>query len=151
MKNPIVYLDTTVPSAFHDDRMPDRKRLTREFWTERLKDFEPVISNIVLSEIRDTPDREKRNRMEQLVQGFKVLVFDSEAEKLAGEYIGRGVFPSRYSADAYHVAIATVNGVGYLASWNFKHLVKIRTRREVNLINALMGYGEIEIAAPPEL
>ena len=35
--------------------------------------------------------------------------------------------------------------------WNFSHLVKVRTRREVNLVNALEGYGPVEIVAPPEL
>jgi len=52
---------------------------------------------------------------------------------------------------ANHVAIAVTNGIGYFCSWNFTHLVKVNTRREVNLINALKGYGQIEIIAPPEL
>ena len=55
-----IYLDTTVPSAYYDERAPDRQRLTRQFWAERLPDFEAVISNIALSEISDTPDAEKR-------------------------------------------------------------------------------------------
>ena len=54
-------------------------------------------------------------------------------------------------SDANHVAVAVVNGIQYLASWNFRHLVKIATRRLVNLVNALVGYGQIEIVAPPEL
>jgi hypothetical protein len=49
------------------------------------------------------------------------------------------------------VALATVNGIANLVSWNFDHLVKLRTRREVNLVNALKGYMPIEILAPPEL
>ena len=35
--------------------------------------------------------------------------------------------------------------------WNFKHIVKVSTRRAVNLFNTLMGYEVIEIVAPPEL
>lgn len=57
----------------------------------------------------------------------------------------------KYVADANHVAVAVTHGVGFLASWNFKHLVKVKTRREVNLVNSLNGYGVIEIVAPPEL
>ena len=59
--------------------------------------------------------------------------------------------PEKYTSDANHVAIAVVHGIGYLASWNFRHLVKVNTRREVNLVNALEGYNPIEIVAPPEL
>ena len=61
------------------------------------------------------------------------------------------MFSEKYVSDANHVATAVVNGIGYFASWNFRHLVKVQTRRQVNLVNALQGYGAIEIVAPPEL
>lgn len=89
--------------------------------------------------------------MEELVEGFEVLVFDEEADKLAGEYVEKGVFPEKYASDANHIAIAVVNRVEYFVSWNFKHIVKVSTRRAVNLFNTLMGYEIIEIVAPPEL
>jgi len=146
-----VYLDTTVPSAYFDDRAPDRQKLTRDFWHERLLGFIPVISTIVQIEINDTPNLEKRANMGNLVREFDILKPNDESDKLAQEYVGRGIFSEKFSSDANHVAIAVVNGVDFLASWNFKHLVKVNTRREVNLINALRGYGQIEIIAPPEL
>lgn len=151
MARPGVHLDTTVPSAYYDDRAPDRQRLTRQFWTESLPGFEGVISTIVLMEILDTHDTERRDSIRALVGIFEVLDFDEEAYALAQEYVKRGIFPERYTSDANHVAIAVVNGIGYFASWNFKHLVKVNTRREVNLANALLGFQPIEIAAPPEL
>lgn len=80
-----------------------------------------------------------------------MLSIDEEASRLAQEYVQRGIFPEKYESDANHVAIAVVNGIGYLLSWNFKHLVKVATRREVNLVNAIAGYGQIEMIAPPEL
>lgn len=148
---PSLYLDTTVPSAYFDDRTPDRQRLTKEFWTKRLQDFDPAISTIVLLEIRDTPDTDKRARMENLISGMTVLPFTEVADELAQEYVRRGIFPKKYVADANHVAIAVSNKVDFLASWNFAHLVRVRTRREINLVNALLGYQPIEIVAPPEL
>lgn len=146
-----VYLDTTIPSAYYDERAPERQRLTRQFWAERLSAFDAVISTIVLAEIRAAPAAEKRAKMEQFVSSFKVLEFDAEADGLAQEYVRRGILPEKYVSDANHVAIAVVNGVGYFVSWNFAHLVKVSTRREVNLVNALTGYQQIEIIAPPEL
>ena len=146
-----VYLDTTVPSAYFDEQAPDRQRLTREFWSERLQVFSPVVSVITLREIRDTPDPSKRARMEELLTGLQVLSFDDEAYTLAQEYVGRGLFPARYASDANHVAVAVVNAVEYFVSWNFRHLVNVATRREVNLVNALRSYRNIEIVAPPEL
>ena len=145
------YLDASVPSAYYDDRAPDRQRLTREFWSERLQGFDAVVSEVVLQELEDTPAPEKREILRALVDSFPVLEFDQEARALSEEFIRRGIFRERYAADAQHAAIAAVNGVGFLCSWNFTHLVKVSTRREVNLVNSLMGYGQVEIVAPPEL
>ena len=151
MIEPRAYLDTTVLSAYYDERAPDRQRLTERFWTERLPDLKAAISTIVLSEIRDTPDVGKRAKMEKLLEDLEVLAFDEEAYELGQEYVRRDIFPKKYVSDANHVAIAVVNGVDYFVSWNFRHLVKVSTRRQVNLVNALKGYEPIEIIAPPEL
>ncbi len=146
-----LYLDTSVPSAHFDFRAPDRQRLTQEFWRERLSDFDAVISTVVLKEIHDNPDSETRQQVADLVRSLELLRLSEEAAALAQGYMQHGIFPEHYESDALHVAIAVVNGIGYLASWNFKHLVRVRTRREVNLVNALRGYQPIEIVAPPEL
>ena len=151
MFKPKVYLDSSVPSAYYDDRAPERQELTKRFWEGRLPELEPVISTVVEDEIRNTPDAEKRAKLEALVRDFDVLELDQEADDLAQQYIEKGIFSRDDQADADHVAIAVVNGVGYLGSWNFGHLVRVRTRREVNLVNALRGYNPIEIVAPPEL
>lgn len=146
-----LYLDTSVPSAYFDSRAPDRQRLTHEFWSHRLSEFDAVISTVVLKEVRDMPDSKRRQEIENLVRPLEVLPVSEEAVSLAQGYVQHGIFPETYESDALHVAIAVVNGIGYLASWNFKHLVRVRTRREVNLVNALRGYQPIEIVAPPEL
>lgn len=151
MEKPGLYLDTTVPSAYHDERTQYRQELTQQFWRERLAAYRPVVSVVVLREIQDTPNADRRQKIESLVRHLDVLLLSEEAETLAMEYVRRDVFPERYLSDARHVAIASASGLPYLASWNFRHLVKVNTRREINLINALLGYANIEIVAPPEL
>jgi hypothetical protein len=146
-----VYLDTTVPSAYFDDRAEYRRQLTVQFWTDRLPDFEPVISPLVLGEIQNTPNAARRAQLQTLVAGLDVLPAITQADTLSQEYIGRGVFLAKYALDGQHVAVAVVHGVRYFVSWNFRHLVKVKTRREINLVNSITGYGEIEIVAPPEL
>ena len=111
-----VYLDSTVPSAYCDSRTPERQGQTLQFWELLLPDFEAVISSVVLSEIRGTPDVERRRQLENLVKEFGVLVFDEEADALAQQYVRRGVFPGKYIDDANHLAIAVANGIGYFFS-----------------------------------
>lgn len=146
-----IYLDTTVPSAYYDLRTPERQAQTIQFWKETLPKFDAFVSGLVLREIADTPDQERRGQIEMLVNEVSILDLDSEAAELAQEYIDKEIFPEKYRSDAIHVAIAVINGIGYLCSWNFTHLVKVNTRREVNLVNAIKRYGQIEIIAPPEL
>jgi hypothetical protein len=58
------------------------------------------------------------------------------------------LFPKRYRDDAIHISLASVYGCNVVASWNFKHMVKIKTILGVNGINKLMGYADIQIVTP---
>jgi len=62
-----------------------------------------------------------------------------------------GVVPVRFRDDAVHIAVAVVNDLDVVVSWNLEHMVKLRTRTRVNAINRLNGYKEIEICTPEEV
>ena len=91
--------------------------------------------------------------MEGLVREFNPLLLeiDLETEELAERYIDEGVIPERYRCDELHIAVAVVNGIEVIISWNFEHIVKLKTRVMVNGINRLLGYHEIEICSPEEV
>jgi hypothetical protein len=50
-----------------------------------------------------------------------------------------------------HLAVATVNGVDAVISWNFRDIVNIRTRRAVHSINLRLGLPLIEIVSQEEV
>lgn len=83
--------------------------------------------------------------------GFDVLELDQAARSLARHYLSAGVIPQKYRDDAYHIAIATVNNQDAILSWNFQHIVKMKTKREVVAINMLEGYRAIDIYTPMEV
>ncbi|MBI4870567.1 MAG: PIN domain nuclease, partial [Candidatus Riflebacteria bacterium] len=70
---------------------------------------------------------------------------------LAEFYVLQGPIPRKYVDDATHVAIAVVNRLDAIVSWNCEHLVKLKTKREVNALNKLNGYAEIDIVTPEEV
>jgi len=70
-----------------------------------------------------------------------------EAIALGEEYIRDGAIPPSEPEDAYHIAIATVNGIETLASWNFKHIVSINPIRKIHEINLKHGYQIVEIGS----
>lgn len=145
---PKIYLDTSVISVYDDPRIPQRQAQTQEFW-RTLKNFEVYISEVTLNEINNNPNSRKRNRLLSLTKGFKVLSVTDEAEKLAQEYIRKKIIPKKYIDDAFHLAIAAVNDLEVLVSWNCRHLINLKTKREANKININKGYQEIELAEPP--
>jgi hypothetical protein len=74
-----------------------------------------------------------------------------KAMDLAGEYVKRGVIPARYRTDAEHIAVASVFGFDVLTSWNLSHIVKLKTKRLVKVINEEFGYPVPEIVRPDEV
>lgn len=57
----------------------------------------------------------------------------------------------KYADDARHVAIATVQGLTVIVSWNFHHLVNLRREAGFNAVNLLQGYPPVRIVSPLEL
>jgi len=144
-----LYLDTSVPSAYFDDTKPDRQKETKAFW-DRLDQYHIYISDQVLKEINRTPDQSRRNQLLELVRPFELLPSETtEVKELAEEYLIRGAIS--IIEDAIHVAVAIVNRINTVASWNYQHLVKLRTKREVNAVNLVTGYDPIEIVDPSML
>ena len=54
-----VYLDTSIFSAYYDDRLIDRQIATKEFWL-RLNEFEISTSEITCEELAQTNDEALR-------------------------------------------------------------------------------------------
>lgn len=91
-----------------------------------------------------------------LLQYLDEITYDNlditdEADSLATRYIDEGVVPAKCFEDALHIALATVSGCRVILSWNFKHIVRVKTVLGANGINKLEGYGEIEIASPESM
>lgn len=145
-----VYLDTSVISALFDKKNPERQLLTQVFFRHR-ENFDIYISEVVLAEIDETRNQPLRKKLRETAIMFKILAIDEETKILADKYVAQGAIPADYPEDALHISIATVNGIDYLVSWNFEHIVKIKTRKIVNMVNTELNYPDLEIVTPAEL
>jgi len=81
---------------------------------------------------------------------YKYLDLDDESKKLAETYIIERVLGQANLNDAYHIAIASVNRLDCLVSWNFKHIVNFDKIKLFNSINLKLGYPLIDIRTPLE-
>ena len=146
-----LYLDTSVLSALFDDRSPERKRLTEDFFGI-VGRHEPYVSELTLAEIELTPDENLRSRMQARCADLPVLSGkERQAADLAQEYVRHGAVPSTYVEDALHLATAVVHGMDAVLSWNFRHIVRRKTRNVVDLVNVERNLRKIEIMTPAEL
>jgi predicted nucleic acid-binding protein len=145
-----VYLDTSVFSAYFDDRVTDRQRETHAFWA-RLSEFDIATSDLARRELEQAPEARQRRRLLGLLKGFTIHAITDEMERVADYYVEAGVFTITMRNDALHVAAAVLTRQDILLSWNFRHLVNRTRRAKINETNAFRGLPAIEILAPPEL
>jgi len=145
-----IYLDTSVISALFDERNIERKILTEEFFS-KLGIYDVYISELTIAEIERTPDKTLSDKMKQVIIDFAVLEINEAVEELAKEYVKYGAVPESYPEDAYHIAVAVLNEMDYLLSWNFRHIVRRRTKDIVRMVNTLRSLKQTEITTPGEL
>ena len=72
---------------------------------------------------------------------FPVLEASVEAEHLAGAIIEAKAIPERAVRDAAHIAIAAVNDVDYLLTWNCRHLANAQLIRRISVICNAKGFN----------
>ena len=80
-----------------------------------------------------------------------MLDIDEDARSLAEKILAGGGIPAEHPEDALHIAVATVNGVDILVTWDFAHLNNPFTRILVRRIVEKEGYWCPEICSPEEL
>ena len=128
--NPRVYVETSVVGTLTACPARDVVRLgnqlaTREWWLEASNRFDLVVSELVLEEVAAGDLTEARDRL-AAVASLPVLAFDKESADLGRHLIQSHAIPSCAEQVAAHVAIAAVNKVDYLATWNLRHIANPR-------------------------
>ena len=142
-----IYLDTSVVSAYYDDRIPYQRDITRQWWETVSGTYDVLISEVVLMEL-GRAEEPKRSKFLALVKDLPQLAGDDEITQTARGYVQAGIVPERYLPDAFHIAYASCYRVDYLVTWNCSHLANVKKRRAVALYNTSAGLFVPEIVTP---
>lgn len=151
MKKETLYLDTSVPSAYYDERVSWRFEYTKQWWKGELPKYDVFISEVVIAEIRGTEEPRRRIELLELVKEFSELKLSPEIEEIAKGYVNQGVVPQAHFPDALHIALASFHKIDFLITWNCEHLAEAHRRRRVRLFNTSAGLFVPEIVTPMEL
>ncbi len=150
-----VYVETTVVSYLtarpsRDVVIAGHQEATHGLWAKLRSDFETYVSALVHQEAGRGDSEQAAKRLEAIAP-FPMLDIENEARVLAEMIIDGRAIPEEYPEDALHVAVAAVNGMHVLVTWNFTHLNNPFTRIRIRQVVENAGYECPEICSPDEL
>ena len=150
-----VYIETTIVSYLVASPSRDliaaaRQAITREWWREARETYRCVTSEEVIREA-SLGDADMSRRRLEILASLPVLDADEKARLLANELVQAGLLPAAAVSDATHVAVATLNRVDVLVTWNCRHLANPHLLRGLRAFMAARGLEMPEICTPLEM
>ena len=148
-----VYLDTSVVSYLYQVDAPEKMQNTLDLWELfRNKTYEVYISDIVIREISGCNEEKLKILLDYLNQiDYNIIETTEDTVELAGKFIDFGILKQKSFDDCQHIAAAILAGCDIFISWNFKHIVNVKTIRGVKIITTLEGYKDLLIYPPSVL
>lgn len=80
-----------------------------------------------------------------------MLDVDRAAAELQTKILRDTPIPAKAALDALHIAVAAVNGMDYLITWNCKHIANAVMLPKVYAVCRQAGYEPPFVCTPPEL
>jgi len=154
MKKRKIYLDTSVISHLDAPDAPEKMRDTIELWKmlESGLYYDVVLSSVVLVELEECQQPKRSNIAKRLANiRYELITIDDGTVVLASKFVDIGVLSAKSIDDCRHIAVALISGCDIIASWNFKHIVNIKTIEGVKKIAVSGGYNELLICTPSML
>jgi predicted nucleic acid-binding protein len=140
---PTVYVETSVlgyltswPSGHLI--VAARQKTTRDWWRDAPAKYELVVSEAVVREASAGDAQAIQDRL-AAIQGLPILPPSQEAQDLVDALLAQAAVPTTEPEDAAHIALAAVNGIEYLVTWNFKHIANASVRKQINSVCAGAG------------
>lgn len=154
MRNTL-YLETTIFSYLaarpsRDLIVAAHQQLTHEWWADQRQEFGLYASELVRQEAA-AGDPEAAARRLELLESCELLATTKEALRVAEALVEQKAVPAKVAEDAAHIAIAAVNGMDYVLTWNCKHIANARLQRAIEAVCAGQGYQLPVICTPEEL
>ena len=150
-----VYIETSVISYYTARSSRDlvaaaRQTITQEWWEEARNRFDLYISTVVIAEAK-TGDPLAAQRRMAAIADLSVLDVNDAAEDLAKQLIAQKLIPATSEEDALHIALATVHGMDFLVTWNFRHINNAEIKARITAAIEALGYESPILCSPEEL
>ncbi|MCL2874196.1 MAG: PIN domain nuclease [Defluviitaleaceae bacterium] len=150
MRRQKIYLDTSVISHLDQLDAPDKMNDTLVLWEEIKQGlYEVYISEVTMNEVMANGEPKQSTLLEYISEIDYVFAhLTDEIIAYADKIVETEILSDKHYDDCLHIACAVINECHILLSWNFKHIVKVKTVNGIKMVNAMLGYREIGIFPP---
>ena len=149
-----VYVETTIPSFYHEIRTePDmvaRREWTREWRHSHASDYELVVSAAVIEEL-EAGEHPRKEACLDLISGLSLLPVENEIADIVDAYVDHHVMPKDPRGDALHLALASYHHCQFLLTWNCQHLANANKFEHIRHVNTILGLFVPVLTTPLEL
>ena len=114
--------------------------------------YEIYISDVVVYEINKCSREKREILLDYLDQiDYNIIETDESTVILAEKFIDLGFLKRKSSDDCRNIAAAILTGCDFIVSWNFKHIVNVKTIRGIRAVTTYEGYKDLMIYPPSAL
>lgn len=153
---PGVYVDTSIVSYLvaatsKNPGTAGRQYETHRWWDEESQRFRLVTSALVYEEAGRGSADYAAKRISLLDTLEEVDFPKAETKGIVESLLLGHSLPPQAANDATHIAIAAVNGIEYLLTWNCAHLANTYARPKIEETLWRLGYKPVLLCTPYEL
>lgn len=132
---------------------PEKKADTRQLWEMFCSNqYDVYLSTVTLEELKGCSEPKQSLLFDYLGQiDYTLIQINDNIVEIAQQIIDMGILTKKIYDDCQHIAAAIISECDCIISWNFKHVVNIKTIRGVRAITNLKGHKPIEILNPSVL
>jgi len=144
-----VYIDTTIPSYFFDNRKSFQYLITqtKNWWKFESIKYLLFTSNEAIAEANagNYPNKEK---CVLFLKKTKILPKHQMISEIAEIYMQNFLMPKELTGDAFHLSYASFYKIDFLLTWNCNHLANSNKKKHIQAINAKLNLFIPEIVTP---
>ena len=142
-----LYIETSVVSyltsrASADAQIAVHQAATRRWWDEQRANYGLYVSTLVIQELQ-AGDQDASQRRLAAVEGVTILRPDDSTDEIAQYLLKEGILPEKAGADAVHLALASLNKMRFLLTWNYRHIANPFIRDALE-----RAFEELELRLP---
>lgn len=152
--NPKIYIETTIPSYYHEIREdPEsiaKRQWTKEWWDNHRHNYELLTSPTVMNELERGNYPAKADAL-KLIEELPLLEITEDIKDIVTEYIAHKLMPRDPGGDALHLALASYYHCQFLLTWNCQNLANAKKFEHIRHVNTLLGLFVPIMTTPFEL